>query len=91
LEICLRDRHRWTTRDASLAVGKEQLHFQLAEMSVDERASYWRELRGSFARAGLTPAYIDSVIQADSQEFGVLDSIELAVRRGIAGQQTPPD
>lgn len=91
LEICLRDRHRWTTADASLAVGREQLHFKLAEMSVDERANYWRELRGSFARAGLKPAYIDSVIQADSQAFGVLDSIELAVRRGIAGEQTPPD
>jgi hypothetical protein len=91
LEVCLRDRHRWTTGDASLAVGKERLHFKLAEMSVDERASYWRALRGSFARAGLKASYVDSVIQADSQEFGVLDSIELAVRRRIAGQQTPPD
>ena len=91
LETCLRDRHRWTTGDASLAVGREQLHFKLAAMSVDERANYWRELRGSFARAGLKASYIDSVIQADSQAFGVLDSIELAVRRRIAGQQTPPD
>lgn len=91
LETCLRDRHRWTTGAANLAVGREQLHFKLAAMSVDERANYWRELRGSFARAGLTAPYIDSVIQADSQAFGVLDSIELAVRRGIAGEQTPPD
>lgn len=91
LATCLRDRHRWSTGDANLAVGREQLHFKLAAMSADERASYWRELRGSFARAGLKASYIDSVIQADSQEFGVLDSIELAVRRRIAGQQTPPD
>ena len=91
LQTCLRDRHRWSTGDANLAVGREQLHFKLAAMSADERASYWRELRGSFARAGLKAPYIDSVIQADSQQFGMLDSIELAVRRGFAGEPTPPD